>query len=274
MYRLFRRLARLCLLLAVPLLLAHLASAHDYWLSPQRFFFERGDTLAVHLYVGDDLEVDFEQVYLEGRTTRFDLVTASGTLDLRTATADSTRPVLTHVLDTEGLGLLTMERDVFHHVLSDSAFSHYLVHEGLAEIEAARDARGHRPAERERYARTLKALVQVGPEPTGDLYRRQLGQPLEIVLLQNPYRLRPGDALDAQVFLDGEPLADWPVTALHRDGPHLSEQVARTDADGVARFTLTASGPWLVRLVHLVPCAECADADWESWWSSYAFSVR
>ena len=48
---------------------------------------------------------------------------------------------------------------------------------------------------------------------------------------------------------------------------------AHTDARGIARFKLEAEGLWLIRLVHLLPCQECPDVDWESYWASYTFEL-
>ncbi len=108
-----------------------------------------------------------------------------------------------------------------------------------------------------------------------------VGQRLEILLLQNPYLLDPGDDIEVQVLFDGEPLHDKLVKAFHKTGRGVvTKSKARTNQDGIARFRLDEAGPWLIRLVHMLPCAELADLDceedayWESHWASYSFALN
>jgi uncharacterized GH25 family protein len=62
-------------------------------------------------------------------------------------------------------------------------------------------------------------LIPAGEFEMGsnNLHRRVVGQKLEILLLQNPYQLSPGNALEVQVLFDGKPLDDHLVTALNGD---------------------------------------------------------
>jgi len=216
-------------------------------------------------------------------TPRFELVTADGSIDLLSEIPNVfqwVKPVLKRKLDLEGLALLTMEHAFIWNEYSSEKFLEYLQHEEF-KMEKFQDHLGQKPSKQERYARTLKCLVQVGEVAAGDdLHKRIVGQKLEIVLLQNPYLLDPGDDLEVQVLFDGEPLADQQVTALNGDGKRLiSKSKARTNTHGIAHFTLDRGGFWLIRLVHLTHCSEradmdCSDVDWESYWSSYSFEVN
>jgi len=101
-----------------------------------------------------------------------------------------------------------------------------------------------------------------------------LSQRISIRLLQNPYLLDPGDDLEVQVSFDGEPLRDKLVWAYNGSKNGLvSKSMARTNEDGVAGFTLDRKGFWLIRLVHMRPCTEWPDLDWESYWASYSFEL-
>ena len=170
-----------------------------------------------------------------------------------------------------------MEHDFVYDEFSTEKFLEYLKHEEL--VEKFRDQLGRRPVQNERYARSLKCLVQVGKVTEGDLYKRVLGQKIEILLLQNPSLLDPGDDLEVKVLFNSKPLRDQLVIAFNRDGKRpVSKSKARTNTDGIARFTLDKRGVWLFRLVHLLPCADssdadCSDVDWESYWSSYIFKL-
>ncbi len=271
-------------IVALSLLASSVAYSHDIWLAPERFIFAKGDTLVVRQLAGTELDTQYDLPLLRLLTRRFELLTPTETIDLLAELPDvrtqpEVKPVLQRRLDFEGLALLTMEQDFIYDAFSTEKFLEHLAHEDL-DVEEFRDRIGRKPEEDERYARVLKSLIQVGQVADGDLHTRVLGQKIEILLLQNPYLLDPGSDLEVQVLFDGEPLRDKVVAAFNRDGTgDVSKFKARTNENGIARFTLNRAGVWLVRLVHLLPCSErdeddCDDVDWESYWTSFSFSLE
>lgn len=259
------------------------AYSHDVWLFPNDFILMRGDTLVIRQFAGTELETEHDVPLLRTMTPRFELVTPDTTIDLLgelppIAEQMTVHPVLTRKLDFEGHALVTMEHDFIWQDFSRADFLHYLEHEAF-DVARFRKHMGRNEREHERYARTLKCLIQVGSAPRGDLHRRVLGHKIEILLLQNPYALDPGDDLEVQVLFEGRPLADKTVWALSGgNGRPVQKARARTNTDGTARFRLDRPGAWLIRLVHLLPCAErddidCTEVDWESYWTSYSFAL-
>ena len=259
------------------LLLVTVAYPHDIWLSPDWFILSKGDTLIVRQLAGSEFEIEVELELLRRMTPRFELITPNGSVDLLSELPDfKTRPVVKPVLkrklDFEGLALITMGHAFIHTEFSIEKFLEYLEHEEF-KMEKFQDRIGRKPTQTERYARTLKCLVQVGDVAEGDLHKKVVGQKLEILLLQNPYRLDAGDDLEVQVLFDGKPLRDQLVRAFNGDGMRLvSKSKARTNARGIARFNLGKEGFWLIRLVYLMPCPD-PDVDWESYWTSYSFEL-
>jgi uncharacterized GH25 family protein len=254
------------------------ALAHDYWLAPERFELPVGAALQVDLRLGGHFEAEESRPYQQKRTKSFVLVTPDGTLDLKQHAKADAMPVLAGLVpEFEGPGLIGMERHWIDIELADAKFTDYLAHEGLDAITKLRDQEGHREVERECYTRGLKSLVRVGGgEDAEGLHRRVLGHRIEIVLLDDPYRLDPGDTLRAQVLWKGKPLPDALVTAHHRpalDKGKVGTLTARTNADGEVSVRLEAGGAWLLRLVHMVPCRDCGYTDWESYWTSFSFAV-
>ena len=269
-----RRSLASCVATLLFLFLVGAAYAHDYWFRPEKLALSKGDRLKVRLMVGDALDPEEERPLQKGKTTRFDLITSNGTVDLLAAGEEGASPILDREVDFEGMALLSMDRGFSFIELDDEEFSEYLKHEGLEEIEKIRDRIGHREMEREKYARSLKSLVRVGDAQESNLHKRVLGQKIEILLLQDPYRLDPGDDLEVKVLFDGKPLSDKAVTAYNGDGKDpISKSVARTNDLGVARFRLDEKGFWLIRLVHLMVCEGCPDADWVSHWASFSFQL-
>lgn len=252
--------------------------AHDYWLAPERFELSVGQSLRVDLRLGGHFEAESSRPYQAERTKSFVLVTASETVDLREHATDGATPVLEGLaLPEAGAGLVAMERNWVDIKLADAKFTEYLEHEGLTSIARLRDRQGHRPIERECYTRSLKSLVHVGDiDESATMHDRVLGHRLEIVLLDDPRRLEPGDELRARVLWRGKPLAKARVTAHHRaaaDRGKVHTLTARTDADGRVSLPVQAKGAWLLRLVHMVPCRGCSHTDWESYWTSFSFAI-
>jgi len=258
------------------------AYSHDIWLSPDSFTPSKGDALVVQQLAGHELISDVELPLLRNLTPIFELITSNGAVNLLNESSDKNKPlvqpVLNRKLDFEGLALVTMEHDFYYDEFPNDTFKQYLEYEGL--IERYGEEMKKRPKQRERYARTMKSLIKVGNFKNGDVYKKVLGRKAEIVLLQNPYTLKPGENLEVQVLFDGKPLPDQLVMAINGDGKQvISKSDARTDDNGIAVLTLDRDGKWIVRTVLLRPCSDktlkgCSYADWESYWASYVFQLK
>lgn len=279
-----KKAAGLAIIVTLLVLLVGVAFSHDIWLSPEGFILDRGDTLVLRQLAGTELDTEHDLPLDRLITRRFELITPTGSFDLLRQLPDPRaepviQPVLKQKLDFEGLALVAMEHAFIYTEWTREEFLEYLEHEEY-EIAKFGPHMGADSAESERYARALKSLVQVGTAAAGDLHKRVLGQRIEILLLQNPYVLDPGDDLDVQVLFQGAPLGGQRVMAYHRGaGEPVTKVRALTNEDGIARFRLDQPGQWLIRLVHLLPCGsrpdiDCSDVDWESHWASYTFELR
>lgn len=267
--------ARMKKILLAILLLNQLYS-HDYWLHPQKFRLSKGDTLIVHLFVGDKLNKEIEREFQKNMTKKFELITDETKFNLIDGLKDGTIPVLNRKVDFEGLGLILMERDFAYIELKPEEFQEYLEHENLDEIKEIWKKMGKREVEKERYSRFLKSLIVSGSNFKGDIYKKVFGQKLEIILLQNPFELSVGDSMEAKILFEGKPLPYKTVMVYNqssKDGK-FTEQRIKTDKNGIVKFKLNSDGFWLIRLVHLLPCDKCKDVNWESFWASFSFEIR
>ena len=194
---------------------------------------------------------------------------------------------------THVVGASTLPRTI---ALSGKEFNEYLKEDGILDVLEERSRRGEldKPA-RERYAKHVKAIFQAGESRTSS-YGAVLGYPAEIVPLANPYEARAGDSLSVRCLVDGKPVANQVViagserrvegeqTAAGRGGSDsaqsaasaraTSQQLVRTDADGVARVRLVESGKWYVKFVHMAPLVGEPTLDYESKWATLTFEVR
>lgn len=262
--------------LSAALILAavQISLSHDYWFSLNRFALMKGDTLVVNLLVGDELKSELERPLQKNMTKSFYLITGDQTIDLLAELPDSAMPVLKRKVDFEGMALLAMERDFWYTEMTDEQFTRSLQHEEMHDILKLREKLGRKDKEHKRYDRSIKALLKVGDQADGELYQKVLGHKVEIILLQNPFLLKPGDRLQVKIIDRGKPLAKKLVKAYNDAGQgQIAVQKAYTDENGIATFTLDRRGFWLIRLSHLWHCPECEKVDWENHYSTFSFEL-
>jgi uncharacterized GH25 family protein len=247
--------------------------AHDFFILPDNFFLNKGNKFSFHLYVGDDFVMEEQKAYKKF-TKRLEWINNKDAEDLAITATDSMIPLASKIAENEGLGLIVLDRNYIHITLKAEKFTSYLKEEHLDEILKIRSELPAKTEEHEKYSRYLKSLVKVGNKKS-TLYKKKLGQTLEIILLQNPYKLGKGKDIEAQVFFKGEPLFNGGVDVLCKDdNGKVTTQTLKTDKKGKIHFNMDKSGAWMVRITHMIPCADKIDADWESFWGAYTFGVK
>jgi hypothetical protein len=251
------------------LALASAAAAHDFWIEPSSFTPRPGDAVTFQLRVGERFAGEVVP-RSDAMIARFVAAGPDGEQPVRGA--DGVDPAGIATFTEPGLYVVGYRSRPSAIELDPAKFATYLESEGLQSIASLRAARGdgERPA-RERYSRCAKALLAVGPESRrgGDT---PLGFTLELIAETNPATLVPGDSLPLRLTYDGAPIAGVLVSALHATtaAPPVA---ARTDAAGRVALPLGASGPWLVKAVHMVAVPPGEDAEWESYWASLTFAL-
>lgn len=254
------------------------ALAHEFWLQPSRFFATVGDTINVQVLVGEN----FLGERSEGKKNRiiqYRHHTADGTRDLTPALTGDTYGAVSVTLSTPGTHLFTFANTPKFLSMKADSFLLYLQEDGLDNVITARRQRGDsdKPS-RELYQRCVKALLQVGPKPDGT-FAKNIGMPLEILAVTNPYGQRPGQLATFRVLFRDKPLAGALVRYWNRDSANRSggtpavEEKQRSNAQGEVGFTLRA-GQNMVSVVRMVPYDDPAQADWISYWGSLTFGSR
>lgn len=262
------RARRLIAFASALLIGAGVASAHDHWLSADQLNLAPGGTLTLRLELGEDLMSPVEQPLVSKEVERFELYHGNAVDNLFEQGHEGGKPLWSQAPDFEGEFLAVMTRGQQQIEVERQSFADELAEEQITGITPT-----SRPMQRLRYWRFLKLLGRIGPDEEGSLHHRFIGQQLELVLIQNPVLMKPGDEEIVQLYLETKPLANQVVFAMHRDGDQLTRLSATTDARGVARFRLNKPGVWVVRAVYLRACRKCSDADWEGFWSDYTFEL-
>lgn len=257
--------------LALSLLLAPLALAHDVWIEPSSFRPAVGERVTVALRVGQDLRGEpmpripalIERFVLKGEGREIPVTGRAG--------GD---PAGTTVVGEPGLQWIGYQSKAYPMTIDGPKFEAYLKEEGLERIIAERARKGQTAAPgRERFYRCAKSLLDAtGPsaKPKADV---PLGFTLELVPGKNPYALSAGDVLPLSLTFGGKPIANVLVVAMRKDAPEKAVQ-ARTDAAGRVSLRLDGAGFWLIKAVHMQAAPRDAGVDWESWWASMTFDLQ
>ena len=149
----------------------------------------------------------------------------------------------------------------------------YIAEDHLENIKGMVDHK--KAAQKERYSRYIKCLVQSGQPGNDTIYKTVIAQNFEIILLQNPFLLHKGDTLKARIFFMGQPLVNKVISARNRSGSEPSQLLnSRTNGKGVCSFPLKRTGEWFIHATHMIICPDRNEADWESFWTSYSFEVK
>lgn len=253
-------------------------SGHEFWIEPHDFTVAPDAEIRADIRIGQDFKGDAFP-YIPSRFTAFKRHDREGESDVEGTTGDL--PALTLEPRAEGLSIFTYVSVAERIRFQDwQKFADYLDYEGLDSIPARHDTRGlPRDDVRELYTRCAKTLVAVGDASggnTSDDRDRATGMRFELVAGQNPQSLSAGDGISFTLLWQGKPLKDTQVALFQRgeDGGDATRVATRTDANGVARFTLPARGPYLASAVHMIEAPADRNADWESYWASLTFGVE
>ncbi|MDG1470069.1 MAG: DUF4198 domain-containing protein [Ascidiaceihabitans sp.] len=245
--------------------------AHEFWIEPEKFQVETGDTLVVDLRNGQEF-AGSKLAYFENSFTRFDVAMDDQITPVDGRMGD--RPAMQMMPDADGLLVILHETTPAKVRYKEwPKFLKFAAHKDFADIESRHDALGFaRDSFRESYTRHAKALVAVGDGTGSD---RAFGLKTEFVALSNPYAADFDGQMQVQVLLDGAPRTDAQIEVFHRatDGS-VTITLEHTDDQGRATIPVIA-GDYLFDAVVLQPFDGTGPEDvvWQTFWAALTFHV-
>jgi uncharacterized GH25 family protein len=247
------------------------AAAHDFWIEPSTFRPQPGEEVTARLRVGQELAGD-PLPRLSEQIVRFEAVGPRAASPLEGE--DGAEPAGRWRVAAPAPTTLVYVSSGAYVELNSERFIDYLTQEGLdSTLAELRRRREDEVPARDRYARYAKALIAAGGDAGArDAFARPLGLELELVALENPYRMAPGATLAVELLFRGKPLSGAQVVARSQTQPH-SPVTARTDAGGRVTLRLGAAGFWMIKAVHMIRSENDPLADWQSSWASLTFSL-
>ena len=169
------------------------------------------------------------------------------------------------------VGLSMKQREI---ALKAAEFNEYLKEDGLPDTLEERRKTGELEKDaKERYAKHVKAILQVGKKQTDD-YKTVLGYPVELVPQQNPYKLKTGDSIEILCLKDGKPLAGQVVLAGREEkGKITAAPELRSDQNGIVKLRLDGIGKWYVKFINMTKLDD-PNLNYESKWTTLTFELR
>ena len=113
-------------------------------------------------------------------------------------------------------------------------------------------------------------------EPSEIPYKT-VGDPLEIIPMENPFNLKRGFEFPVKVLFNGKPLQDADLKATHAgfsDQPNTFAATVKTDPEGVAQVKLFEKGKWFLTVTHEVPYPDKKECDTEKYNATFTFDVQ
>lgn len=290
------RMKKIIFIIVVVLCLGSVSQAHTLFLKLDTFFVDPEGLVSVHLVNGTFDKS--ENTITRDRMTDVSIVIPGGERihpDKSLWRDDGMETLLD--FETSGPGTYVIGVSTYASMIDLTAdeFNEYLHHDGVDDVLEAREHGGQLGKDAtERYSKHVKAIIQAGGELSAD-FSAELGYPVEIVPLHNPYALSEGDIFRARVLKNGMPLAGQQVYAAyegyapHEDqaqhhrhdhnglveehDEHVEPVETRSDRDGIIEFMLSGTGRWYVRFISMVEVVE-PGIDYDSNWATLTFEVK
>jgi len=243
-------------------------SQTDYFLLPENFFPQKGDSINLHLLSGNAFSKGEEQQYDAKTTIKALLLDGGKPTDLSAAFKQANVPVLTSKLSNTGLTLLTVVEQQAEDI-SRKKYVNYLTDNGLDKI--ADGLKQFQQSFRQKTTSIAKTLVAV-EKNSGSVQEKPLKEEYELVLKQNPYKGNYGDDITAVVYFKGQPIKNEKVTLIVRT-PKGTEfpLLLSTDESGSVFIKLSREGTYMLQAIHIEPSKD-QTVDFEAWQTSFTFA--
>ncbi len=250
------------------------AEGHEFWIDPQSFSVEPGQSVVADIRVGEAYEGSAYS-YLPKNFRQFGLIQGSTGVPVEGRLGD--RPALDQV--PPGEGLLVVLHETTDNKLTYSSFEKFekfVTHKDARWTLEAHTEKGF-PKEgfAEAYSRYAKSLIAVGHAQGED---RALGLVTEFVAEANPYTDDVSEGFPVSLFYLGEPRSDAQVEVFEKSADGTVEIfLIRTGAEGRAVVPVKPGHRYMLDAVLLrEPGQALADAGgviWESLWANLTFEV-
>lgn len=248
------------------------ANAHEFWIDPQDFTVDVGETLLADLRVGQEF-AGAAMSYLPRNFDTFTVMNGGTTTEVDGRFGDI--PALSMGDLNDGLAVIVHQTTANQITWSEwERFLNFAIHKDLGDVTAMMAERGlSQEGVTEDYIRYAKSMVAVGDGAGEDA---RVGMRTELVALANPYTDDVQGGIPMQLWYDDALQPDYQVE-LFAEGPDGEVTITyhRTDADGVVMLPVEPGMIYMADAVFLeaVEPTDDSRAIWVTHWANMTFSV-
>lgn len=248
------------------------ATAHEFWIDPQDFTVDVGETLMADLRVGQEFS-GAAMSFLPRNFDQFTVINGGATIEVDGRFGDI--PALNIGDLNDGLAVIVHQTTANQITWSEwERFLNFAIHKDLGDVTAMHEARGLSLEDvTEDYIRYAKSLVAVG-DGAGDDVR--VGMRAELVVLTNPYTDFTIAGVPMELWYDDELQPDYQVELFAEDAEgNVTITLHRTDVWGIVLLPVEPGMTYMADAVFLeaVEPASEGDAIWVTHWANMTFAT-
>lgn len=260
-----------CALTITALAIGGKATAHEFWIDPQDFTVDVGETLLADLRVGQEFS-GAPMSYLPRNFVQFTVMNGGAVYDVEGRFGDTPATNIDGLQD--GLAVIVHETTASTIIWSEwERFLNFAIHKDLGDVTQMHVDRGlSQENVTEDYIRYVKSLTAVG---TGAGADSRVGLRTELVALANPYTDDLSE-MPMQLWYDNAVQPDYQVELFAEDPDgNVTITYHRTDAEGIVRLPVVPGMIYMADAVFLEPVepAEDGDAIWVTHWANMTFAT-
>ena len=248
------------------------ALAHEFWLQPQQFIFNKGETASIRFNAGENFTGENWTGNKSRVQTLIHYLPSGKRADVSALLSDNKGDSLQLPLQEEGTHMVVFNSVNSFINLEPEKFNEYLKEDGLNN--AAKYRKQHNEENingKEYYQRSVKTLLQVGNIKTNKILEKTV-LPLDIVPSKNIYAATDKTKMKFTVFFKQEPLPNTSVRVWRNyPGQALITKKFTTNRKGQITADISLPGQWMVSCVHMERNTADTTADWQSYWASVTF---
>ncbi len=254
------------------LVISFLVEASEFWLITKKFVVKPGENLVVNVREGDDF-FGSPWKLAKDSISKMELHHKNTVSNVQPRLVESTKNNLQIPLAQEGTHILLLETKETYLDKNSEDFNAFLKSYEIDDVYTQREKSNSLNTNgREITCRYAKLIVQAG-EKTDNTFRKEVGIPLDIVPVQNPYDLKIGDPVQFKVLYQGKPLFGAKIRVWNFYNNRTAVQNIYSQQDGMISTHISNAGAWMVSVVKTVPVNH-AEADWKTHWTSLVFGVK
>jgi hypothetical protein len=239
---------------------------------PQKFHYNKGDTLNVKFNVGNNFTGEVWNL----RPERIQSITGFSNnqpTDLTQKVLPGTSDHLKIPLVTEGSYIIAMEGKSAFVELDAKRFNAYLKENALDDVISQRkkNSTTDQPG-KELYIRNTKLIVPVEGK-LDDGLKKRTRLTLDVIPQTNPSSYKVGDMVKFTILFEGKPLFGARAFSMNNKDNRVYSQPIYTQQDGSIEVRIFNDGLWMITVVTMVPSKD-KRADWQSYWGTLVFAVK